>query len=355
MKVSKLIHPEIVLGQRGDNGLVNFYGSLLNSIGYSDEKKSFWIAPEQAAISQSGHRAQIPIWRHLDVNTQEHLLLCWKFRDEWRKRPKAEKPGVYYVPAPFTEAISQIDREVPVDLLPKRFFGYIAFGDGAIRDENEEVQGAYVFIGPDHETVLQEEHRTGEPVVWISYVCKDRVPDRTHTTPMIVQSPRGPIVGNFMSVSKVLMRLEPGKISDMLERVPVQDFVTPRGDRYAGWTEERSRVFRTLINLVLYIHSVDADLVPAPTTTHLSHRQKSARRESGQPVNECTVAMSLVSFNYERPRQYHVDATWVETHMRFQRCGPGFKQVKLVWVKGHQRHFDRGTETPPEGTPNTPQ
>jgi hypothetical protein len=331
MKISKLIHPELVLGTRGSEALTKSYRNMIEKIDFNPEVGCFSVRDTN--------------WQYFDSNLKEHLMLTWKFKKEYRT---TQKPGIYYVPAPFTEAISKLDRNIPVDLLPERFFAYFAFADGAMQDEKDEVQGAYVFVGPANESCLAKEYHYSGKVIWISYVCKDMVEDRENPDyyPTIgVQEGKPPLLMNFLSISKLLVPVTDKKISKLIEDVPILDFQStkhtddPEADEIA-----RNRVFRTLINLSLYVNSIDADLVKAPLTVDLSHKQKAKRRDAGKPINECTVPLTLVSWNYERPRQYSVGSAWIDTHQRWQRCGPEHKQVKLIWVAPHERHYKKQEE-----------
>jgi len=323
MKLSKLVHPELVLGLRGDPMLIYTYKKYLAAVGFELGR---------------GYNSVSPDWKHFDQNLQEHLLVTWKFRKE--------SAPTYYVPKDFAQAISKLDREIPVDLLPSRWFGYIAFAEDSVFDADDEVQGAYVYMGPAEETPLRPENYS-KRVLWISYVCKDVATNRDQIS--IAQAPSGDYaLINFLSLGKLLVELKPEKISTLIRSVPELDFLSDVPKTPLAVAGDRDTVYRTIINLVLYINSVDADLVRAPSTNHLSNSQRAKRREEGKPINECTVPVTLVSWNYRRPSNYSVDSTPVETHMRWQRCGPRNSQVKLIWVKEHLRFFKKAGEGKPE-------
>ena len=321
MRLSKILHPEIVLKTRGNRHLVDAYKHLL--VGMSHDGHGF----------SSKH----PQWGLIDPNMQEHLTLCYKFREE-NALPKDQKPGIYYMPSDFSDALSKLDREIPVDLLPERWFGYIAFADGAVFDEQEEVQGAYVFLGRAEETALSPEHY-GDRVIWMVYVCKDTIGEKRGPVGFMETS-MGPQL-NLLSISRFTSPLKQVKVSDLAKELPTLDFSV--SGQHVQKHAERVDVFRLLLNAALYINSVDADLVPAPMVGHLSNRQKKERAAAGGHVNECTVPVTLVSWNYRKPIQRQIDLTWVETHPRWQRVGPNLSQVKLIWVAAHERHYnDKG-------------
>jgi hypothetical protein len=311
MRIKKVVHPEIVIDKRGDVDVREAYKVFMEGIGY---------------VEGEGYYTKNPLWQALDPNLKEHFLFCWKF--------KQERPPVYYVPKDFAEAISRIDRDIPVDLLPKRFFGYFAFADGSVFDESDEVQGAYVYVGPPEETSIKLGLlETASTCLWISYCCKTTAPsDHFPGLPPL----------NIPAVGRLLVELKPEKIAEMLQNLKIEDYLMGTS-RNLDPKSERNVVYRTLVNLVLYVHSVDADLLKTPTHSHLSNRERSQRAQSGKPINECMVPLTLISWNYKKPVLYQKDSTVVGTHPRFQRCGPGFMQVKLIWVKEHVRVFKKDT------------
>lgn len=316
MRIQRVIHPEIVIDKRGDRDVRAAYKKFIEGIGY---------------VEGEGYYAKNPLWQALDPNLKEHFLFCWKF--------KQERPPVYYVPKDFAEAISRVDRDIPVDLLPKRFFGYFAFAEGSVFDESEEIQGAYVYVGPPEETSIKLGLlETASTCLWVSYCCKARG----------AQDPAHFFTGlpplDIPAVGRLLIELKPEKVAEMLKDLEVKDYLLGQTLNLDP-KSARNVVYRTLINLVLYVHSVDADLIKTPTHNHLSNRERSQRVQSGKPINECTVPLTLVSWNYQKPILYQVDSAVVNTHMRFQRCGPGLTQVKLIWVKEHVRHFQKDSIT----------
>lgn len=316
MKLSKLIHPETALGLRGNRFLMESYKTFLRDVQFEKGR---------------GYSINNPAWEYLDDNQKEHLLMAWKF--------KRERPPVYYVPKDFTEALGRLDREVPVDLLPKRWFGYIAFADGAVFDDTEEVQGAYVYIGPGDETCLKHEDY-GMTALWISYVCKDSLAN-TRVACELIKSPNGYMLTEFLSVCRLLTELQSAKVQVLMDAVETKDRPGLGAPKPILGKGSRELVYRTIVNTVLYINSIDADLIKAPSTNHLSHGQRKKRRDEGKPINECTVPITLVSWNYRRPVNYSVDSTWIDTYPKWQRCGEGFKSIKLIWVTPHERKYKK--------------
>ena len=107
----------------------------------------------------------------------------------------------------------------------------------------------------------------------------------------------------------------------------------------------RTGFSRGLIEYVLkclvYIHSGDPDLrefrpTPKPESKAKPKHQRRWLRENFFPI-----PITLIGFDYKKPRQMSVDSTWIDTFQRWQPYGPNLSKVKLIWVKPHERHYHK--------------
>ncbi len=317
MKLSQVLHPEIVLGRRGDAFQKRFYEEVLAKVSHSDVGYSINIDPELDTPIQ---KMVLP---GLDPNLTEHLLLCHKF--------KVERPKVYHLGADWAEVMAGIDKEIPTEHLPARFFGYISFADKALHDGDEYVQGAYVFIGPGKETAVPPSEWHQEKVFWVSYVC-----EKTKELPNVAR-----LTCNLADAKK---------LSQITGTLPQKDYFVGSNKVITEKIQaQRDRVYRCLLNTVLYIHAQDADLQNIQSHSGLSQTQAKKLLNSGKipTINLCTLPVTLISHAWKKPRNFGVDATWVMGFWRWQRCGVGLSSVKLTYVKGHERHFNK-TDRPEE-------
>jgi hypothetical protein len=309
MKFKKILHPEIVLGRRGPLETIKYYKIAMESVLFK-----YGVGYYSNAMVNN-----------LDANQSSHILMSWKF--------KQELPPVYHVGKDFSQALMKVDKSIPLDRLPERFFGYFSFVEDTIHDGENFVQGAYVFIGDSRETDIKANQYGGRSVWMITL---------------------GNQSGMSVPVSRLLVSLAcpccdgkehtSRKMSEMIEGLPTNDF-SPEGNRLGEVTpsiaDSRSAVSRLLINLVLYIHSMEPDVQRLPVERHLSLKRQKQRENQNGNVNLCTLPVTLISWNYNRPVQYTKDSTWVETHMRWQRCGIGNTQIRLIWVEAHKRQFKK--------------
>lgn len=89
---------------------------------------------------------------------------------------------------------------------------------------------------------------------------------------------------------------------------------------------------------VIYINSGDPDLrhlkAPTPPTTKKEKKQRQFRKLNSR------FDVVHVGFDFLKPKTFNVDEAEVRGHFRWQRCGKELKEVKLVWVTPHLRHFE---------------
>lgn len=308
MNLKRVLHPEIILGRRGDPDLCESLGSILDSM-----KR----VPEHDAVAEDGFVA--PCWslpqfmRGIDQHAREFFIVTKKFRSGTYR--------TYHFGKDFVEALASIDSDIPVDLLPEKFFGYISFAEDAIRDEVEPIQGAYVFIGLFKDLGLGVKNiDPDQRAMWIGCIGESNA---------------------VTTMSRDLKDSE--RVRDTLDKYRefAADYLGPIAIKPSKEVEAaRERVYRTVINAVLYIHSQKPDVTPLKPEKDLTHSQRSKARAEGKLTN-CTVPISLVSWNYQKPKVFTVDKTWIDTHPRWQRCGPKYSEVKLVWVSAHERKYKK--------------
>lgn len=288
---------------------------------YHEIKSDLKISPEKGiAFGPTTRKYCTILTGTVDENALSHLGIARKFQ--------TDRPKIYYVGKDFAQAMSGIDREIPADRMPKNFFGYIAFGKDALKDESHFVEGVYTFIGPADQVGAGKHYGSGT-VVWLSYV------------------PQPSEEGMYPFFAKALFPLIPERISQIVGQVGFSKDATLLGNATVPEHVERERekIYRAVINTVLYIHSQDPDLRKLRPEKELSHTQRKRLREVGGDTVDCSVPVVLVSWDYKQKRGIHVDSTWVDTHPRWQRCGPGNSQIKLVWVKEHERRYKSDTIT----------
>lgn len=311
MRFSQIIHPELILGKRGNKMDREGLAKMLSGVD---------LHPEGLEVQQWLLDAG-------DVNLVDACVLMKKWRDSHEK-------AIYHAGGDFLREIAKVDRSIPVDRLPSRFLAYISFGTGIIRDEEDPIQGAYVFIGPASETSFGHQRYVSGPdaqVLWISYMT-----DAPY--------------GGKACVLRV--ELEPYMtMKQLLGKIISQDmsFGNFRDSQEVTITK-REIVFRTVINLVLFIFQPDPELERLGPSNSIIGRKRDILLEKankGKAVfNSCTLPVTFINWKWHKPMTEHM----VSGHFRWQPHGPARSQVKLIWIDAFQRGGDHAGQTTDEPT-----
>ena len=127
--------------------------------------------------------------------------------------------------------------------------------------------------------------------------------------------------------------------TDSMDRLTVKelDYINTEDGGKKAMT--RVDFFSSCISCIVYINSLEPDLQKTVPDENFTSKRKRELAEKGIGVNEFTLPVINVSWNYKKPVMYNVDGCLVESHLRWQPCGPNRSQVKLILVKEHERHY----------------
>ena len=89
---------------------------------------------------------------------------------------------------------------------------------------------------------------------------------------------------------------------------------------------------------MIYVESKDPEIEALRPLRFYNNKQLSKLLPSVKD-SLCTLPVKLVSWAYHG-RNYTKDETIVSPHLRWQPCGEGRQQVKLVWVREHTRKYN---------------
>lgn len=313
MKFSKPLHPEIVLNKRGDKVNRLMYQEWFKLIaldGFSQEGCRFEFALENATTPSL--RKHMRYMQH-DQVLAKHICLTKTFAESKEKK-------IYHFGKSLIEDLSKMDKDIPLDLLPNQFLGYISFPPDTIADEAGYCEGGYVGIFASQSLDVSQFDFSPEEkasrVLWMTYDIKG-----------VICSMLLPLVTTKMSGFKLEGHVHDYSMESELS-VSIPSETTQ---------ELRNHVFRTLFNAVIFLSCKNAELeISRPAAqTGLSNKEIIRR---GGVINECTVPVTFVNRGYHGIT-YSKDSTLVRSHLRFQRCGPAYSQIELVTVKAHQRYF----------------
>jgi len=299
MRLTKILLPEIIKGTRGPEDAIRFYEKMTGMI---DEVGPHGLRVNDTRLAQS-----------FDQVMQSNFALAWKYKNQGAR--------TYHIGRDFANAMVNVKKEIPLDLLPERFFAYFSFPENTFTDVEEgAVAGGFIFIGDRSETIIREnanlDYGPMKKVVWINYIIPAKHPAKENA-PFTLD----------MKCAGLVMPLDEG-IQKALEAPQLPNV-----------GEAPTEVCRAFINLAIYINSLNPDVLPTKPIQDQSNSKRKEFYTKHGVANHCTVPVTFVSWNYKKPVTYSVDSTMVSSHFRWQRCGPGFSQVKLILIDEHERHF----------------
>lgn len=300
--LKEVLHPEMVLGRRGTVKQLTLYETTL---------------PRCEFFADKGWASHLKKDFGMDSTFENHVLLCKKF--------KQERPNVYRLGKDFAEVLSDVKNDIPVDRLPERFFGYISVPRGVLSDDTGAIFGAYVYIGDAKEGPVAESN-WGKKILWMSMVG-----DSPHNEDdFSVQHTLMDLKGSFDEMYLSLKGVETD-INIFFEEGGIKKGRKTVSETVDSLKEERLKAARCFINTVLYISSQEPNIDHLKPTNKMTN---SERKKVGDPhVNMCSLPVHAINWGYKRT--YTVGETYRGEHLRWQRCGTGLKEIKLVTVKGH--------------------
>src|SRR6185295_11312113 len=139
MRFSQPLHPEIVLNKRGDKISRLMYQDWFEVIsmdGFSNEGCKFAFDYEKATTPQL--LEQIRYLQHDEI-LSKHVCLTKIFAQSKEKK-------IFHFGKSLIQDLSKMDKDIPLDLLPNQFLGYISFPPNLIADESGYCEGGYVGI-----------------------------------------------------------------------------------------------------------------------------------------------------------------------------------------------------------------
>lgn len=321
MNLKKVLHPEIIRGTRGEPHLIGFYKLVREAVSGNPENPAYWDIDQKLAA-----KTGVLSFLH-DPNCLFTIGMAFAHKDQ--------KAPTYHVCRNFLQALMGIpDREVPIKYLPERFFGYLSFSDKTVTDGEDFLTGAYVYYGPPTEDLPIAPHviREGKTILMIAPTYEIRSDNQYNSN----MPPFGKIFTQLDDTSEtahdIYTKMNQTNLIHQYTETGVE--LKEIGLRY----QHNYETLRIVLNCLLYINSQDPELLRLTPTFGKSSNQKKKYRQ-GEHLNECTIPVIALNWDYRArtPSAYRDTTVQIDTFMRWQRCGPGLSQVKLIWVEPHER------------------
>ena len=269
-----------------------------------------------------------------------------------------EKSKIYKVSANFIKALSKIKDTVRYELLPDNFSGYVPIPKGTLKDyEGLNILGIYISldrfsfsdefiklcggVGISYDNVHTLDILDDEIVLGDFNRKKLRFVILCESAYRLGLEPMGYkfSLSDGDTVSGVLGSFRKGFSKGFPEN-PLRpgDFCLNPAPIDPGKNEIELSSF--VINLISYIHSLEPDVSEFKPAVSLTSKQRKIMENEYEEVDSSYPTV-FVSWSYGKDRNYSVDSTWVDSHLRWQRCGTGHMDTKLIMVTGHERQFNK--------------
>lgn len=305
MNISHVIHPEVLLNQRGPEFIRKLTRDIQHSLVLIEGRWNINYDRFDSRFRDTFRALLAPGMS--DCLLEQHLLF---------KKFTTEKRDTYYLPTEFCEALSSVQKDLSRSYLPDNFLGYMVFPKDKYRNATgAPVNGAYVYVGGSkYFSGSQINAERMIVVVLISNLENLKGPQTVVWTLPLVDNLR------LSEIADVFARSEGNSIS-------------------ADESHERTLI-NILLNAVLYIHFEDSRILTMRSGFSRSHSDRAKlKMEAKGYGNLCTVRMKLLSFDYHRPTVYSMSKTSVSSYWRWQRCGPSLSQLRLRFIREHERHY----------------
>ena len=272
---------------------------------------------------------------------------------------------IYKVSPAFAKALSKIKDTIRYELLPDEFHGYVPTPSGVFKDfEGLEISGIYISLtnytfsdsvrmiyGGNAFTIngLKEKGIKDDEIIYGNFGKKLLRFTILSKTPV----PKIKFIYEPMSFKFTVRDGDSPKslLQHFRENSPnVDKEITVKAPKEP--TKSEIELLSFVVNLISYIHSFEPDVSEfKPTHLRTANENKKIHREYEDI--DCSYPTVFVSWNYGKERKYSTDSTWVDAHLRWQRCGPGMRDTKLIMVVGHERTYVK-TETLNYATQHNP-
>lgn len=230
----------------------------------------------------------------------------------------------------FSKALSQVDRNLPLELLPDETCAYFVLPKGVFKinaDSGVTVNpaGVYAFFSKNQLVSVREkgeEKRTlrETPLVTILLVDEKNNSLSPYSEEMFLNS----LTFTFLVDDGGKIKIE---------------------ESYRGFMERNEGLDKILLfclNAMLYSKSGDPDIDVLKPKNNKKKVRKKGKDRIVIDQDICTVEVKRLNWSYTR--EYSVDQTFVNAHLRWQPYGPNRSKVKLITVKAHKRTYNKGVE-----------
>lgn len=304
MKIDRLITPEIIKDLRGNANLREIIKKGLDSLELKDLSYTLKQESPYSDMLLKDHNSRNFIY-------SSKLWLAYA------------KDKVYYFPKDFTSALNRIRCNLNGNLFQDNFFAYFQFPENTFDLNFFKASGCFVSVIPAEalDRSIDPNYRKKCASKTIVLIAIDNLSDMTNASPIFY---------TYLYVNKESSSLEE-EINNLIVYGKLESYKVP--------VSNIKTCLNLVMNALLYVHSQNPEIEELKSQRTLTKSQKKQQKEKGKE-NMGYLPLTLVNWDYgkEKTQLYKQDKIFIDTYLRWQKCGPSLTQIKLIWVKEHEKN-----------------
>lgn len=236
-------------------------------------------------------------------------------------REKKEDRKIYVIQKEFFTKFKDVDlMDLCFKHLPKKLTGYIELPETIVDTDGMKIKGFFFYIGPMNETVNSvwrpkqpKPYATTEDIIGFAY-CDDKLEINAFSWTHI------PVDGNVKIIES---------------QKEVKTIVMDITGEKQGVTSGYPKFLAVMYNLLAYLNTGEPDI--RLFRNKLRYQSPTSKTPIKADKHLSNSGIIQVGYSYKKERLSHTDEWYVMPYMRWQRCGAGLTDIKLVYVKGHTK------------------
>lgn len=259
---------------------------------------------------------QDPIIKVLNISEIIHTSLMVPFF-----KTKKEDRKIYVIQKDFFSKFKELDlAELCFKHLPKSLTGYIELPEVIYDNEGMEIKGFFFYIGNVKDAI----NPLWRPNQLKPYPVSDSIVGFSYSDPTMAINA---FSWTHIPVDENIKIMESYK---EVKRVTA-DF---SGETHEI-THDYPKYLAIMYNLLTYLNTGEPDI--RTFRNKLRYQSPTSKKPIKADKHLSNANIVQVGFSYKKERLHHTDEWYVLPFMRWQRCGVGLSDVKLVYVRGHTK------------------
>lgn len=238
-------------------------------------------------------------------------------------REKKENRKIYVIQKDFFSKFKDLDlAQLRFKHLPKEMTGYVELPEIIVDHEGMEIKGFFFHVGNIHKIA----NPLWNPRQSKPYEISDRIVGFAFSEDSSMNV-------NAFSWTHVPMDLDI-KIVD--SHKDVKTVTTDYDGEIEGVSNDYPKYLAVMYNLLTYLNTGAPDIRSFRNTLRYQSPTSKTPIKADKHLSNSNIIQ--VGFSFKKERLTHTDEWYVMPHMRWQACGVGLSEMRMVYVRGHHKH-----------------